>query len=207
MIQNFDDFFSTLSNFSKHGVILAGNWNVVLNDRLDKNERPIHANKASKLSLKSYFQWIWIDWHTTWIKPYTKNSHSSPISTVYCNYIELFFFLIGSHLRLFIKKANVDASVKSDHKIVTITLNFESKEWGRVVFPPGKSDPGNFPWNFLKIFRFSGSWKSGKKVNPRVGDSLLEAEQWHFFTWWPYQNYQKSNFLLTNPDGHVSPHI
>ena len=50
----FDDVFSTLSKLSKHDVILAGDWNVVLNDGLDKDRGPMHANKASKVTLKSY---------------------------------------------------------------------------------------------------------------------------------------------------------
>ena len=36
-IEGKNDVFSTLSNFSKHDIILAGDWNVVLNNGLDKD--------------------------------------------------------------------------------------------------------------------------------------------------------------------------
>ena len=44
----FDNFFSILSNFSIHDVILAGNWNLVLNDRLDKNGGSFHHTAHQK---------------------------------------------------------------------------------------------------------------------------------------------------------------
>ena len=50
----FDNLFSILSNFSKHDVVLAGDWNLVLYDQLDKDGGPVHTNSASKECLKSY---------------------------------------------------------------------------------------------------------------------------------------------------------
>ena len=50
----FDNFFSILSNFSKHDVVLAGDWNLILNDQQDKDGCPVHTNSASKECLKSY---------------------------------------------------------------------------------------------------------------------------------------------------------
>ena len=60
--------------------------------------------------------------------------------------------------------------MKSDHKIVTITLNLESEEWGR------------------------GYWKLNS-------DILLHDDY--------IKTIKKviNDFLLTNTDGHVSPHI
>ena len=50
----FDNLFSILSNFSKHGVVLAGDWNLVLSDQLDKDGGPVHTNSASKKCLTPY---------------------------------------------------------------------------------------------------------------------------------------------------------
>ena len=80
------------------------------------------------------------------------------------------FFLTGINLRHRIKTASVDANVKSDHKIVTITLNLDSEEWGR------------------------GYWKLNS-------DILLDNDC--------TASIKKviNDFLLTNPEGHVSPHV
>ena len=50
----FDNLFSILSKFSKRDVVLAGDWNLVLNDQLDKDGGPVHTNSALKECLKSY---------------------------------------------------------------------------------------------------------------------------------------------------------
>ena len=50
----FDNLFSILSKFSKHEAVLAGDWNLILNDQLDKDGGPVHTNSASKECLKSY---------------------------------------------------------------------------------------------------------------------------------------------------------
>ena len=39
-------FFSILSNFSQHDVVLTGYWNLVLNDQLNKDGGPVHTNSA-----------------------------------------------------------------------------------------------------------------------------------------------------------------
>ena len=80
------------------------------------------------------------------------------------------FFLTGINLRHHIKTANVDASVRSDPKTVTITVNLDSEEWGR------------------------GYWKLNS-------DILLDND----YT----ASIKKviNDFLLINPEGHVSPHI
>ena len=82
----------------------------------------------------------------------------------------MFYFLTGINLRHHIKTDNADASVKSDHKIVTITFNLDSEEWGR------------------------GYWKLNS-------DILLNNDY--------KANIKKviNDFLHTNPEGHVSPHI
>ena len=163
-----DNLFSILSNFSKHDVVLAGDWNLVLNDQLDKDGDPVHTNSASKECLKSYInEFNLIDVYRELNpsrKTYTR-TQSQPYTAT-----RLDFFLTGINLRHHIKTANVDASVKSDHKIVTITLNLDSEEWGR------------------------GYWKLNS-------DILLDND---------YTESIKeviNDFLLTNPEGHVSPHI
>ena len=52
MIQNFlMIFFFNNFKFFQCDVILAGNWNVVLNDGLDQDRGLMHADKALKVSL------------------------------------------------------------------------------------------------------------------------------------------------------------
>ena len=49
-----DGLFSTLSDFSSLDYILAGDWNVVLDNQIDKDGGPKHANNLSRERLKSY---------------------------------------------------------------------------------------------------------------------------------------------------------
>ena len=44
----FDSLFSVITNFSHTDLILAGDWNVVLNDTSDKDGGPSHVNRNSK---------------------------------------------------------------------------------------------------------------------------------------------------------------
>ena len=41
-------FFSTVLNFLKHDLVLGGNWNLVLDNKLDKDGGLIHSNQLSK---------------------------------------------------------------------------------------------------------------------------------------------------------------
>ena len=107
---------------------MAGDWNLVLNDQLDKDEGPVHTNNASKECLKSYINELNLIDICRELNPsrktYTRTQSQSHTQLDWR-------FLTGIKLRHHIKTANVDASVKSNHKIVTITLNLDSEEWGR----------------------------------------------------------------------------
>ena len=37
-------FFPTVVNFSKHNLVLGGDWNLVLNNKLDKDGGPAQSN-------------------------------------------------------------------------------------------------------------------------------------------------------------------
>ena len=50
----FDTFFSTVVTFSKHELVLGRDWNLVLDNKLDKDGGPIHSNQLSKENIKSY---------------------------------------------------------------------------------------------------------------------------------------------------------
>ena len=49
-------FFSTVVNFSKHNLVLGGDWNVVLDNKLDKDGRPVRSNQLSKEKVESYLK-------------------------------------------------------------------------------------------------------------------------------------------------------
>ena len=49
-----DSFFSVIANSFHANLILAGDWNVVLNDTLDKDGGPPHVNRKSKEKVQSY---------------------------------------------------------------------------------------------------------------------------------------------------------
>ena len=54
----FDTFFTKVNNFSNANQILGGDWNLVLNNLLDKDGGPSYANRKSKERLKSYINFF-----------------------------------------------------------------------------------------------------------------------------------------------------
>ena len=53
----FDTFFTEVNNFSNANLIL-GDWNLLLNDLLDKNGGPSRAYQILKERLKSYIDFF-----------------------------------------------------------------------------------------------------------------------------------------------------
>ena len=54
----FDIFFTEVNDFSNANLIFGEDWNLVLNDLLDKDGGPPHANRKSKERLKSYIDFL-----------------------------------------------------------------------------------------------------------------------------------------------------
>ena len=54
----FDTFFTKVNNFSNANLVLGGDWSLVLNDSLDKDGGPPHANRKSKECFKSYINFF-----------------------------------------------------------------------------------------------------------------------------------------------------
>ena len=54
----FDSLFSAITKFPNNDLILARDWNLILNNQLDKDGRHPHANKNSKERLKSYMKFF-----------------------------------------------------------------------------------------------------------------------------------------------------
>ena len=54
----FDIFFTEGNNFSKANLILGGDWNLVLNDLLDKDGGLFYANRKSQERLKFYINFL-----------------------------------------------------------------------------------------------------------------------------------------------------
>ena len=54
----FDSLFSAIANFSHTDLILAGDWNVVLNDTLDKDGGPPHVHRISEEKIKSFMDFF-----------------------------------------------------------------------------------------------------------------------------------------------------
>ena len=54
----FDTFFTEGNNFSKANLILGGDWNLVLNELLDKDGGLFYANRKSKERLKFYVNFL-----------------------------------------------------------------------------------------------------------------------------------------------------
>ena len=50
----FDSLFSAIADFTDNDLVMDGDWNLPLNNQLDKDGGPLHSNRNFKERLKSY---------------------------------------------------------------------------------------------------------------------------------------------------------
>ena len=125
----FDALFSTVVNFTKHDLVLGGDWNLVLDNKLDKDGGPAHSNQLSKEKVKSYLNVFDLCDVFRELNPFKKSLtryQSQPYTAT-----RLDFFLTSNGLRQHVQSANICQSIKSDHKIALLTIKVELQEWGK----------------------------------------------------------------------------
>ena len=111
----FDSLFSAITEFPNNDLILAGDWNLVLNNQLDKDGRHPHANKNSKERLKSYMKFFNLNDVFLNFFPSKKVFNKNSIATLYCDTFG--FFLVSDNMIKNVKSVAVSQSVTSDHKL------------------------------------------------------------------------------------------
>ena len=124
----FDNFFSSIANFSQSDIVLGGDWNLVLDNQLDKDGGPTHGNKVSKQTLISYMNLFGLSDIFRKLNPFKKaytRMQSQPYTAT-----RLDFFLTCCNFHHQVQSVNICQSVKSDHKIVVLKINIDT-EHGR----------------------------------------------------------------------------
>ena len=125
----FDAFFSTVGNFSEHDLVLGGDWNLVLDNKLDKDGGPIHSNQLSEERIKLYLNVFDLCDVIRELNPFQKSFmryQSRPYTTTR---LDLLFTSNG--LRQHIQSANICESIKSNHKIALLTIKAGLEERGK----------------------------------------------------------------------------
>ena len=113
----FDTFFTEVSNFLNANLIFGEDWNLVLNNLLDKDGGPPHANRKSKKRLKSYidfFNLADIFCITYPMKKVYKRFQSQPYTATRID------FLISNSLVSNVNSTKINQSIRCDQKIVSL---------------------------------------------------------------------------------------
>ena len=125
---SFDSLFSVFANFSHTDLMLAGDWNVVLNDTSDKDGGPPYVNRNSKEKIKSYKDFFNL-------RDVFRNFNPSKkmftrIQTQPYTATRLDFFLVSDNLYRNFKSADISQSIMSGHKFAIFFLDIELTKRG-----------------------------------------------------------------------------
>ena len=123
----FNSLFSVIANFSHTDLVLARDWNVVLNDTLDKDGGPPHVNRNLKEKIKSCMDFfnlrdIFRDFDPS--KIYLREFKPSPTRR------HDWIFLISDNLYRNFKSVDISQSIMFDYKIATFFLDNELTKRG-----------------------------------------------------------------------------
>ena len=112
--------FSAITEFPNNDLTLAGDWNLVLNNQLDKDGRHPHANKNSKVRLKSYMKFF--NLNDVFRNFFPSKKVFTRIQLQPYTATRLDFFLVSDNMIKTVKSVAVSQSVMSDHKIVSLSF-------------------------------------------------------------------------------------
>ena len=117
----FQDFFQKLITFCAKNLIIGGDFNLVLNDTLDKIGGPKHKNAQARNSLISHMNILKLKDVFRFKYPLAKSFTRIQINPFTATRLD--FFLVSENLCGKVIKTEIKASVKSDHKISTIAID------------------------------------------------------------------------------------
>ena len=125
----FLNFFNDHNNFSLYDTILGGDFNIILNNDLDKiGSASQHSNYKAREVVRSHmwamnlsdFFWIFHPFMKTFtriqITPFTASRFN--------------FFLVSNSFKSCTQSTNVLPSVRSDHRVVKLVLQFNQFKIG-----------------------------------------------------------------------------
>ena len=127
-----------LNNDELRNVIIGGDWNVTLNETIDKKGGYQVTHKNCREKIKQIIQEhdlcdIWRTLHPQ-DKQYTWHSNKKPVT-----FCRLDYFLISGHLINYTRQANIQNSIRSDHSIALITIEINDITRGKGIFKMNNS--------------------------------------------------------------------
>ena len=132
--QFFLDFFAELNNFSSEDKIIGGDFNIVLDNKLDKVNGPKHSNQNAQEAVLTHMKKLGLHDIFRAIHPSKKSFsrfQSNPFTAT-----RIDFFLISKNLIQYTKQCKYLPAVKTDHKLglIEIALNVppHSKEYRKM---------------------------------------------------------------------------
>ena len=132
---NVDDFdffrymFVKLNDFSKIEILLGGDFNVILNNDLDKLNGSPHKNKLARQKILNYMKSLNLIDAYRELHPDVKKFTRLQINPLIASRLD--YFLVSKSLYFQVKECDIVPSLKSDHKIVTLLVHHNSSPRGR----------------------------------------------------------------------------
>ena len=127
---NVDDFdffrnmFVTLNDFSKNEILMGGDFNVILNNDLDKLNGSLHKNKLARQEILNYIKSLNLIDAYRELHPDVKKFTRFQINPLIASRLD--YFLVSKNLYFQAKECDIVPSLKSDHKIVTLLVHHNS---------------------------------------------------------------------------------
>ena len=101
----------------------------MLDNKIDKDECPIHSNQFSIEIIKSYLNVFDLCDVFRELNPFKKSFTRYQLRPHIATRLD--FFLTSSGLRQHVQSANICQNIKSDHKIALLTINVRLEERGK----------------------------------------------------------------------------
>ena len=116
----FQEFFQKLVTFSAKNLIIGEDFNLILNNTLDKIGGPKHKNAQARNNVISHINTLKLKDVFRLKHPSAKSFTKIQINPFIATRLD--FFLVSEHLCDKITETEIKKSVKSDHKISIIPL-------------------------------------------------------------------------------------
>ena len=119
----FSNFFNDLNNFSSCDVILGRDFNLILNNDLDKIDGECqHSNYKASEVVRSHMRAINLSDFFRIFHPFMKTFTRIQITPFTASRID--FFPVSNSRTSFTQSINVLPSIRSDHRVVKLVLRF-----------------------------------------------------------------------------------
>ena len=120
----FSNMFGKLSDFSKNEILVGGDFNVILNNDLDKLNGSRHKNKLSRQEILNYIKILNLIDAYRELHPNVKKFTRFQINSIIASRLD--YFLVFKNFFIQMKECDILPSLKSDHKIVTLVIHHNS---------------------------------------------------------------------------------